>query len=159
MYFDSGLDLAGVMAKTGFEAFGITGVGASEKWLGVFGWDEEPKRERYHFEGGSSTGEELDSVVEEGSRDVDEDADVKLEVSSAPEEVMSVVVLGIPRTADIVGSVSGVERGGFAMGTTVLMVRDFLGRRSGVLRPEPLWVVCSDGVLPPLGSLYDVERR
>lgn len=112
MNFDSGLEVVGVIAKAGFDAFGVLGVEAVWDSLGVFGWEEEPRRERYHFNEGSSTGEVLDSVVEEMSRDVDEEADVRLEVSSAPEEVMSCVALCVPSRADGGGSVSEVRRGG-----------------------------------------------
>ena len=78
------------MAKAGLESFGVVGdVALDEKWLGVLGWLEEPRSERCHLEGGSSTGEELDSAGEERLREVDDEADVMFEVSSAPEEVMS----------------------------------------------------------------------
>ena len=90
MYFDSGFDTFGVMAKALLESFGKMGDVAFEaKWLGVLGWLDDPRSERCHLGGGSSTGDELDSAGEERLREVDEEAEVIFEVSSAPEEVMS----------------------------------------------------------------------
>ena len=54
--------------------------------LGVFGWEDDPKRERAHFVVSPSAGLDGDAVVE---REVlDEDCE-RFEVSSAPEEVTS----------------------------------------------------------------------
>lgn len=100
MYLDSG-DVAterDVVGICGFDcdfgtgtavAFLLVGLGVKESLensLGVFGWEDEPKRERAHLEVSPSTGVVWDAVVE---REVlEEDCD-RFEVSSAPEDVTS----------------------------------------------------------------------
>ena len=57
-----------------------------ENSLGVFGWEEDPNRERAHFVVSPSTGLGGDAVVE---REVLEEDCERFDVSSAPEEVTS----------------------------------------------------------------------
>ena len=53
------------------------------RWDGVAGWDADPRKD--HFS--SPVGEDGDSVGDE--KEVEDEEDVKLEVSSAPEDVTS----------------------------------------------------------------------
>ena len=109
-------------------ALALSGTWPVEKYAvgsceGVEGWDEERMRERRQFVS-DSVGEEGESVGEEN--EVEEDEDVRFELSSAPEDVTScelfcaAMVLGV-----IVGAsndISELERSWL----TVLMLRDFL---------------------------------
>ena len=80
--------LPGVMANAGFAGLALWGAGGNippPRWEGVVGWDLDPKRDRCHFF--SPVGEDGDSVGDE--TEVEDEEDVRLEVSSAPEEVTS----------------------------------------------------------------------
>lgn len=80
--------LLGVMANAGMLVLGLWGADANippPRWDGVAGWDLDPKRDRCHFF--SRVGEDGDSVGDEN--EVEEERDVSVEVSSAPEDVTS----------------------------------------------------------------------
>ncbi len=77
--------LLGVMAKAGLVDLVPWGAGVNTptpRWDGVAGWDVDPKRDRCHFSSplGDSVGDE---------KEVEDEEDVRLDVSSAPEDVTS----------------------------------------------------------------------
>ena len=80
--------LLGVMANAGMVGLALWGAGVNispSRWDGVAGWEADAKRDRCHFT--SPVGEDGDSVGDE--KEVEDEEDVRLEVSSAPEDVTS----------------------------------------------------------------------
>ena len=80
--------LVGVIASAGMVGLALWADSANippSRQDGVAGWDVDPKRDRCHFS--SPVGEDGYSVGEE--KEVEDEEDVMLDVSSAPDDVRS----------------------------------------------------------------------